>query len=674
MRMYAKKFLALVLALVMVFALSATAFAYSKGDVLVCTGNDVNVRSGAGTKYKSIGTLDKGDKVTFLAKSGSKWTKVEYEGETAYVYTKYLASAGSSSGDTSTSSTTLYATTDVRVRAGAGTSYKTLGWLEEDEAVTRLGTSGKWTKVSWNNQTAYVYTKYLTSTVPEGADETKKDTTASTSTVTTKFSTYVYRGPGASYGTLYTVAAGTQLSATGVVSGDFTQVNTPYGLGYVQTSTVTGTVSPKSSVGTVTANTYLYQAASLYAAKYNFTVPKGAQVTCTGVVSGSFMQVTYLGYTGYIHSDYINNATVNTNTGVDGQYVRYISTTVATVYETAPVTNIFGVTSTGKTLGTLTSGTRVTCTAVSGSYTKIVYGTGYGYVATSCLSTSAPSSTTTNATGTYVTVKKGAVIINANDTTKKETVTADTVVVLVQNNYLSGYSLIRDAANTLYLVSPSYLSSSSKNSTTVGSYVTINKGATIYPATNVANSETTTSDVTVILVQNNYWNGLFLVRDAAGTQYLVAAKDLKGYSSSSSTTAGGNNTVKSATAYVYNSPTAANSWGSAALAGLVTVLKQGDKVQCTGTVSNGYAQIVYGSTYAYIATSDLTYAVGSSTSSYVTIKAGSYVYKTTNVNTPEYVSTNTLVTLVSSTSPYTGYATVRDANGVLYYVLTSNLK
>jgi len=117
MKMNAKKLLALVLVIAMTFALCATAFAYSKGDVLECTGNDVNVRKGPSTSYGKLGQLDKGDKVTFISKSGS-WSKVEYNGQTAYVYSKYLKESSSSSSGSSSSSNTMYATTGVRVRSG----------------------------------------------------------------------------------------------------------------------------------------------------------------------------------------------------------------------------------------------------------------------------------------------------------------------------------------------------------------------------------------------------------------------------------------------------------------------------------------------------------------------------------------------------------------------------
>ncbi|MED3561169.1 PdaC/SigV domain-containing protein [Bacillus xiapuensis] len=49
----------------------------------------LNVRSGAGTNYKTVGSLKKGTKVTVYAQKSS-WSEIRYKGKKAYVTTKYL--------------------------------------------------------------------------------------------------------------------------------------------------------------------------------------------------------------------------------------------------------------------------------------------------------------------------------------------------------------------------------------------------------------------------------------------------------------------------------------------------------------------------------------------------------------------------------------------------------
>ncbi|WP_455542420.1 C40 family peptidase, partial [Intestinibacter sp.] len=73
----------------------------------------LNVRSGAGTSYLTIGKLAYKEKVTVLSTSNG-WAKINYNGKTGYVSTSYLqstvpggSSSGSSSSDSSSSDTTV---------------------------------------------------------------------------------------------------------------------------------------------------------------------------------------------------------------------------------------------------------------------------------------------------------------------------------------------------------------------------------------------------------------------------------------------------------------------------------------------------------------------------------------------------------------------------------------
>ncbi len=122
---------------------------------------NVYVRSGPGTGYSKLGQLIKGQTVEKLGTSGS-WTKISYNGKTAYVSSQYLKPVSSSSSSGSTTSTTyMEATANVNVRSGPGTSYSKLGQLYKGTIVPKLGTSGSWTKIIYNSQTAYVSSQYL---------------------------------------------------------------------------------------------------------------------------------------------------------------------------------------------------------------------------------------------------------------------------------------------------------------------------------------------------------------------------------------------------------------------------------------------------------------------------------------------------------------------------------
>lgn len=126
----------------------------------------VNVRTGPSTSYKIIGVLNAGEQVKLTGYTG-KWSQVIYNGQVAYVFTKYLTATAPTGGNTvqpiqPTESTTLYTTANLNFRKGPGTKYGIIGTINAGTPVTYLGTSGNWTKVSCGGYTGYLFTKYLT--------------------------------------------------------------------------------------------------------------------------------------------------------------------------------------------------------------------------------------------------------------------------------------------------------------------------------------------------------------------------------------------------------------------------------------------------------------------------------------------------------------------------------
>ncbi|MDR4235317.1 SH3 domain-containing protein, partial [Priestia megaterium] len=57
------------------------------------TASMLNVRSGAGTNYASIGSVTKGQKLSVVSKSGS-WYKINYNGRMGYVSSDYVQASG----------------------------------------------------------------------------------------------------------------------------------------------------------------------------------------------------------------------------------------------------------------------------------------------------------------------------------------------------------------------------------------------------------------------------------------------------------------------------------------------------------------------------------------------------------------------------------------------------
>lgn len=59
-----------------------------KAEYIKCTGDSVNIRSGAGTSFSVIGSAEKGGMYALTGKAGS-WYKTYYRGKTAYISTSY---------------------------------------------------------------------------------------------------------------------------------------------------------------------------------------------------------------------------------------------------------------------------------------------------------------------------------------------------------------------------------------------------------------------------------------------------------------------------------------------------------------------------------------------------------------------------------------------------------
>lgn len=236
---------------------------YTSDGSLYYTTSALNIRSGPGTSYGIIGTLDKGDYVTRIGQVG-KWFQIATSnGVTAYVSSSNLKSASTSAAVTVSSSSTgvRYSTTVLNVRSGPGTKYSVIGALAKGQAVTVLGTSGNWSKIYYNGTTAYAYSKYLSTTSVYDAYAPYTPYTSypyyyyyGNSSSTTTYPSWVYDVTGtvgtANMSITVRTSASDSASVAGVLysgsyvvvisqSGDFYYVYRNGSYGYVPTDTIT---------------------------------------------------------------------------------------------------------------------------------------------------------------------------------------------------------------------------------------------------------------------------------------------------------------------------------------------------------------------------------------------------------------------------------------------------
>ena len=148
----------------------------------VITGDDVNFRKGPSTDYASLGKLNKGYKVEYISETNS-WSKVKYNGQTGYVYSKYVAQTST----TSNTQVKYVNCTSLNVRSGPGTSYSIIKSISTNTKVEVIFTNNGWSKIKEGSTTGYVSAKYLSDS--QTSSSTSSNTT-STSTSASKLVSY----------------------------------------------------------------------------------------------------------------------------------------------------------------------------------------------------------------------------------------------------------------------------------------------------------------------------------------------------------------------------------------------------------------------------------------------------------------------------------------------------
>ena len=130
-----------------------TAIGANAATVTGVTKANVNMRSGAGTKYKVVKVVKANKTVTILGQKGS-WYKVKYNGKTGYISKSYVIKKNYTVKKYSGKYKTKVALT---VRKGPGTNYVKAGTLKKGEVVTVKGkTSNGWLQISYKGATRYI--------------------------------------------------------------------------------------------------------------------------------------------------------------------------------------------------------------------------------------------------------------------------------------------------------------------------------------------------------------------------------------------------------------------------------------------------------------------------------------------------------------------------------------
>jgi|GEM_PF-6703100 len=261
------------------------------------------VYSGPGSSYAQLGTLTSGQSATVVGTVGS-YSIINWGTGTGYVYSSYLSASG-----TSAAASTVVATTTVYVRSGPDSSYSTLGYLTTGQAVTKTGTYGSWTQISYNGQTGYVQSAYLTAYTGS--------TSGTSGTIIYALTTArVYTGPSTAYSSFGELSKGDSITYLGSTNTGWYQVQLGSRQGYVNaayfTSPTTGTVSSVTGTVYATSTAPVYSSAGTGATILGYLY-QGQSATRTGIV-GSWTQISYGGTTGYVNTSLLSVSTSSSGT------------------------------------------------------------------------------------------------------------------------------------------------------------------------------------------------------------------------------------------------------------------------------------------------------------------------------------------------------------------------
>lgn len=348
------RFIVVIIALVFIFTVSInTDNVYGTGETGKINASDVNVRSGAGTNYSIIGTMNKGDTFTITGtkndKSGTKWYKLNYKSKTGYVISKYVDIVKFTVTSVSNLKGTVNSSDGINVRKGPGTGYSSLGTMKNGKTFTITGkvkdSKGVWWyRLTFNGKTGYVSSKYVKTKSTAPAVTAVSNTKG---TVTSSSGLNVRSGAGTSYTKLGFLAKGKTFTITGKTkdsSGSlWYRLNYNSKTGYVKASYVKTTKVSQTAdnskadettsssqnkeltfkMGTVTADDGLNVRSGAGTGYSILTIlDSGISVEITGSKKASNGKTWYTykyssSRTGYICSDYVKVKTVKSDSSFE---------------------------------------------------------------------------------------------------------------------------------------------------------------------------------------------------------------------------------------------------------------------------------------------------------------------------------------------------------------------
>ena len=320
---------------------------------IVNVSSSLNVREGASTSSKVIGSLSGNTKVTIVGEEGAFY-KIEYKGSHGYVAKEYVKDVTESSNSNqgtqtpekpstpeSTEKTGIVnVSSSLNVREGASTSSKVIGSLSGNTKVTIVGEEGAFYKIEYKGSHGYVAKEYVkdvteSSNSNQGTQTPEKpstpESTEKTGIVNVSSSLNVREGASTSSKVIGSLSGNTKVTIVGE-EGAFYKIEYKGSHGYVakeyikdiKDEVVTEPEKPSNpenskKTGVVTASKGLnVRKEANTSSQIIGILNSGESVEIIGEENG-FYKITYKGQEAYASKNYINifDGNSNVNPGLD---------------------------------------------------------------------------------------------------------------------------------------------------------------------------------------------------------------------------------------------------------------------------------------------------------------------------------------------------------------------
>ncbi|MCX0412916.1 SH3 domain-containing protein [Clostridium perfringens] len=320
---------------------------------IVNVSSSLNVREGASTSSKVIGSLSGNTKVTIVGEEGAFY-KIEYKGSHGYVAKEYIKDVTESNNSNqgtqtpekpSTPETTkktgiVNVSSSLNVRSSASTSSKVIGSLSGNTKVTIVGEEGAFYKIEYKGSHGYVAKEYVkdvteSSNSNQGTQTPEKpstpESTEKTGIVNVSSSLNVREGASTSSKVIGSLSGNTKVTIVGE-EGAFYKIEYKGSHGYVakeyikdiKDEVVTEPEKPSNpenskKTGVVTASKGLnVRKEANTSSQIIGILNSGESVEIIGEENG-FYKITYKGQEAYASKNYINifDGNSNVNPGLD---------------------------------------------------------------------------------------------------------------------------------------------------------------------------------------------------------------------------------------------------------------------------------------------------------------------------------------------------------------------